>query len=383
MNLNYINNSFYAKSKNRVLILAIIYSFIFSILSCDSMDSNYKDFLKYGEIIYPGKADSAKVHPGNYRTKLSWLLLSDPTITKSKIFWNNYTDSMEVAIDRTKGIDTIDVIINNLEERIYTFVIYNFDSYGNMSIPSEISGPVYGDKFLNTLSNRSLKNFDYNDNEGLSLEWYNAEDTEISSILTYTDISEKTQTKNLAKSDTITFIPDYKLGEPLYCSTMHKPDSLAIDSFSVSKQRVELQAIVNVALNKPVTASNVLGNYVAENAVDGDKSTKNKRWITQTGVYTEHWLEIDLKESYSIHAFSLWRQVYQQFMPMWRFQVWIDDEWVTVIDESNAPATGTSPHHYYKEFEPVTTEKVRWYLPAYENNTVRMFEIEVFSNISY
>ena len=94
--------------------------------------------------------------------------------------------------------------------------------------------------------------------------------------------------------------------------------------------------------------------------------------------FNEHWIEIDLQDYYSIFAIKLFRQSNAQSMPMWRFQAWIDGGWVNVISHDN-----NSILIYYEEFEPVTTNKVRWYLPAYQNNTARLFEIEVYSIVEY
>src|SRR4051794_12345471 len=93
---------------------------IAGIISCRKQD-DYKKFLTGGEILYTGKAGSVQVHPGRNRVELYWLLLSDPTIVRSKVYWNNHTDSTEVAINRTAGIDTIRLLISNLAERTYDF----------------------------------------------------------------------------------------------------------------------------------------------------------------------------------------------------------------------------------------------------------------------
>lgn len=138
--------------------------------------------------------------------------------------------------------------------------------------------------------------------------------------------------------------------------------------------------IANVVFKKPVTESDFLPPYIGQNAVDGDKTTNEGRWVTMDGAFLnlEHWIEIDLEDFFTVGAYQLWRmpsggEVMRQFS----LQVWIDGAWATVASEDDNPAvTGVT---YYKEFEPVTTNKVRWYLPAYTNNRVRLFEIEVYS----
>ncbi|MCL2119960.1 MAG: alpha-N-acetylglucosaminidase C-terminal domain-containing protein [Planctomycetaceae bacterium] len=140
----------------------------------------------------------------------------------------------------------------------------------------------------------------------------------------------------------------------------------------------------NVAFKKPAKASSAYNEILtAENAVDGDLS-HGGRWVTKNNVFTEHWVEIDLQGSYTISSFRLARHSLPlpnpQQMPMWRFQIWVDGKWVTVVSEDNCPANKYPL--YYGKFDPVTTNKVRWYVPEYENNMVRLFELQVFRALS-
>src|SRR5690242_14583172 len=89
--------------------------------ACKKMDYTYKKFLKGGDIIYPGKADTIQIFPGHNRIRLSWLLTSDPSIVLCRVYWNNKTDSVSVPVNRSKGIDTVSVIIDSLAEGYYNF----------------------------------------------------------------------------------------------------------------------------------------------------------------------------------------------------------------------------------------------------------------------
>lgn len=135
----------------------------------------------------------------------------------------------------------------------------------------------------------------------------------------------------------------------------------------------------NVALHKPVNASSINSatGVEPEFAVDGDiRDTGNTRWVSDNS-NNEQWLEVDLEGSYTIHTLILYRQTNAtQQMQTWRFQVWnsTKSEWDTVVTEDNNPAK----YFYKKEFTPVTTTKVRWYLPAYTDNRTRLYEIEVY-----
>ena len=345
----------------------------------------YDDFKKYmpsGEIIYLQKADSVKIYPGKNRIQLEWVI-TDPKVTYNKVLYEQNGIEEETIVPKNNESDTIRVIIPDLEENPYRFKIISYDDFGHTSILVDVDGLAYGVMYEQTLLNRALKSFTVDEiNNKLLLEWYEpVDDTEIGIELVYTDINNVIQTKFFESSEVSVILLDFKLGEPLYISTKYKPVPYAIDVFSTELKKVELTKSVNVAYKKSVIQSGFANNdpqYAGVKAVDGITSSNNSRWISDMTHFNEHWVEINLQDYYSIFALKLFRQSNVQSMPMWRFQAWINNDWVTVVSHDN-----NSTLIYYEEFEPVTTNKVRWYIPPYQNNTVRLFEIEVYSNISY
>lgn len=118
------------------------------ILSCTKDDLAFKDFLKDGEIIYPGRVANIVTKPGNLRTALWWNPSPDPSVSKYVVYWNNNADSVVVTASSHNPTDTIKVIIPNLSEYTYTFTIYSYDAQGHKSIPIEarnvrVFGPLY------------------------------------------------------------------------------------------------------------------------------------------------------------------------------------------------------------------------------------------------
>ena len=83
-------------------------------MQCKEIDDSFKDFVVPGGIVYPQKVVNPMVNSGYQRIKISWLRGADPSVTKARIFWNNYNDSIEVIIPPVG--DTISVIINDLPE---------------------------------------------------------------------------------------------------------------------------------------------------------------------------------------------------------------------------------------------------------------------------
>src|SRR5699024_5034268 len=119
------------------------------IVSCRKMDSTYKEFLVPGGVTYPQKAKAPLIYAGKNRVKIVWYGGADPSVVKARIFWNNYADSIEVDI--APGEDTVSTIIDHLPERVYSFIIKTYDKKGHVSVPVEVIGKAYGDKYQSSL----------------------------------------------------------------------------------------------------------------------------------------------------------------------------------------------------------------------------------------
>ena len=212
--------------KNHIIVTGIV---ILGLFACKSQDSVYEEFLVPNGLIYPAAAQNVTARPGNQRIEISWTKSSDTRVTKARIFWNNYADSDEVAVNR--DLDTIRRTINNLEEGTYSFVIRMYDSDENASVPIEVFGRVYGKSYVGSLSNRWVKSAIYSAyNNSLTIDWYDANQNEVGISLTYTDIQNNSQTMMVASTATRTTISDFNGGSLLYI-TLYKPHPLSIDVF--------------------------------------------------------------------------------------------------------------------------------------------------------
>ena len=136
-----------------VMMAVTVSSFFFT--SCTKPDE-YKKYLASGPQVYPGNADSLQAVSGRYRVQLTWQLISDPTITKAVVFWNDRKDSLLVPIKRTDGVDTIKVIIDKLLEQTYTFEVFTYDKEGHRSVGNVVSGRALGTNFEAALNNWSV-----------------------------------------------------------------------------------------------------------------------------------------------------------------------------------------------------------------------------------
>jgi hypothetical protein len=221
---------YYTYGSIAVLVLTMLFA-------CSKMDDTYDDFIRDGEIVYTAKVDSAKAYPGNNRMGLSMLLISDPRITKVKVFWEaaGRADSAEKTVQRTVNVDTVWFSFPNLAEGTYTFDIYTYDNGGHRSVKTDVIGTVYGEKYINQLVNRAIKSGTY---DGVArtatIKWFGVGTDVIGQEIIYTDslgVVQKQFAKHESMADSLTLLPVYKKGNSFQFRTLYKPAPNAIDTF--------------------------------------------------------------------------------------------------------------------------------------------------------
>ena len=234
----------------RITPVALIGLLMCSIESCDQMTDNYQQYLKGGEIIYPAKADSIQAHPGKYRVELQFLLLSDPSVQSATVYWNNRQNFKTVSIQRTSGIDTVRVILDDLDEQTHTFEIYTFDSDGNQSVRTEAIGVVYGDRYRGKLFNRAIRSYDYSDEDGsLTIYWESADDGTVAEEFVYTDVNGQNRTISFSAEQEYVSLEDYNADLGFSWSTVFMPDPMAIDTFKTAFTHTRVVITKNITAN--------------------------------------------------------------------------------------------------------------------------------------
>lgn len=193
--------------------------------SCTKMD-DYKKFLVGGEIVYPGKVDSVLLHPGKNRIKLSLVLGSDPSVTKVKAYWQNRRDSVEMAVTRSNGIDTVNMMINNLAEGLYNFELFTYDNPGHRSVVKNTSGVVYGSTYEESLLDRPLSSAACG-----TIKWGAASAEMLGVQVNYTDNSSISHHLIVSNSQFETTLTNLRNAPSFDYRTMYIPDKLAIDTF--------------------------------------------------------------------------------------------------------------------------------------------------------
>lgn len=209
-----------------IILLAFLY--VFS--SCDDMNDLHDIYLEDGERIYLGKVDSAYVFPGQNRVKLRYWP-SDPRATKMVVYWAGRSDSLLVDINPEEVGDSSDVIIENLEEYDHFFEIITMnDQLKNRSIPYTLSGKVFGDKFGQTLTQRTIREVVLDSTSGIwSIDWLGKVEKGIGTDILYTDKTGE-EVKQYASMDEFTTVLQDSISDLQY-RTLFLPAADALDTF--------------------------------------------------------------------------------------------------------------------------------------------------------
>lgn len=287
------------KQNKNILILPFILLVGF-IISCSKMDSNYSGFIKDGPIKYTGRPDSLKVHSGNHRLKLSWIIFADPKINRALIYWNNRKDSVNVPIARTGGIDTVNVTLSNMNEGTYVFEIFTFDAEGNKSVKTEILGNVYGENYQKTILIRPVNVASVIGRDSARIDWGAVSFKEaISSELSYTDLLGGSHKLDVSSEIAATILTNVNATTSFTYRTKYLPSPLAIDSFYTGYKTVKIKGTpVEVAKTGwTITASSedVAGNRRAVNLIDGNLTNLYVSQIAANIKYP-HWVIVDMKQ---------------------------------------------------------------------------------------
>lgn len=185
----------------------------------------------------PEKVGNLTSHTGKTRIKLGWTLPGNADIQKCRVYWNAEKESKEAAV--TPGKNQMEVIISNLEEGMYDFTVYAYNSKGNVSDKMTVKGKVLGETYEEGLNNRGIKSSTFNETEGtVAISWNSAATDVIGTEIKYTNAANVAQTVTVTPFASVTNLTDFKKAGVFEYRTLYKPIG-AIDTFYTAYEPVE------------------------------------------------------------------------------------------------------------------------------------------------
>jgi hypothetical protein len=308
-----------------------------SISACKKQDSTYRKFVIPGGVNYAGKAINPYTENGHHRVRVSWLPSGDPNVVSARVYWNNYTDS--VSVDIPKSADTISVLIDDLPEKKYTFFVRTFNKKGERSIPVEVLGESYGEKYESGLLNRVVLSslmIPGTDNGLVNIQWGDADISNgaIATEVRYMQSSGSLKTVSLDVESSELIIRDFKSGSKYSYRTQYRPDSTSMDTFFTQFVEQDNQELYGELPKGAFKMVRLAGD--ASDPNDPNDWAMNKLWdgrvaspgaLAQSGS-TPRTFTIDLGYEVELTKFILWQspdRIYMSGNPR-DFEVWGSDD---------------------------------------------------------
>ena len=275
---------------------------------------SHREYIKNGEIVYLTKMDSVVLYPGKNRIQISGYLTSAYNVDKVLVYWNNRADSLVFDYSKAEDLDSLNLVIPNLEEKSYIFDIYTFNTLGNRSIKVPIAGTAYGDLYREKLIPRINNGFDFDGNQ-LKTLWLTADALERGTEIRYTTVTSGITTVFLSPDSSQIALPDRKYDTPLSFRSVYVPEKAAIDTFLTVWTTIPVTGeykisktgwqITGFSTQEPAESA---PNGLATAAID-DKL--NTYWHTQwSGAQPgyPHWFIVDMSKEVIISSIEVFRR---------------------------------------------------------------------------
>lgn len=216
-----------------LLVCLVIFTF-----SCENMNSMHEQYLKRGESLYIGAADSIRVYSGNQKIKFEWKIRADPRITQTVIYWNKRESNMIVPVKRTsEGEMWMEALLENVPEAEYVFEFVIQDDNGNLSKSIEVSGIVLGNLYVENLRNRGVKAIAKLETSDMQITWETVNITTLQySIVEYVNTDGQQITVTVPNNETSTLLPGLETGDNIEIYTVHLPEK-GLEAFQSLKRK--------------------------------------------------------------------------------------------------------------------------------------------------
>ena len=156
-----------------------------------------------------------------------------PNVRSIDVYWNDGLDSLIVPVELKTGYDSISIILENMEEKSYTFDVRTTDNFGHKSLYLTDFGTSYGEIYQSRLSDRRIKTVSLSDKGGI-VTWYFAPSDLVCSEIRYTKNDGSLSVTETSSIKDVTELPDIKPGSTIEYRSLFIPEVEAIDTFATA-----------------------------------------------------------------------------------------------------------------------------------------------------
>ncbi|MRY31340.1 hypothetical protein GKD83_15565, partial [Parabacteroides goldsteinii] len=129
----------------RIYSLLVFIACTLLITSCEDFMDVHKEYIEGGEIIYAPKPDSIAFIAGKERILFFCRTYNSPNVKSVNLYWNDGLDSLLIPVSFNSSYDSIEVVLDNMEEKSYTFTVQLVDNFDHRSLSVTDFGTSYGE----------------------------------------------------------------------------------------------------------------------------------------------------------------------------------------------------------------------------------------------
>jgi hypothetical protein len=305
--------------------ITIFLTFIFSIAllfnACEKMEDIHSQYLEDGDIIYAPKPLIIQTFAGQKRVGLKYYLMNAVNVNKCIVEWNDGEESQTIDIAPNVPVDSVEFMINNLEEKSYIFKIYTIDSNGNRSIKEQVTGSSYDAKYISGLTNRSIVSIVGGGTiDSVTIAWGTPAKGNTGTEISYNNVEGQPVSKMVMPDELLTVIKGWESEGTLTYKSFYIPEENAIDTFATELESTMLPAfiefegvkisnekweIVDFSTEEPGEGA---PNGLASAAIDGNLGTFwHTQWSGGSPGYP-HFITVDLIDIVKINRMDFFRR---------------------------------------------------------------------------
>lgn len=279
------------------------------VASCDKFTDIHKEYLDGGEIIYAVKPDSVVFIAGKERLMMRLWMENAQNIKEVILLWNSGQDSLIMPVQFKTGRDSIEVVLDGLVEKAYSFDIYTMDNFGHRSLTYTQFGASFGANYAASLQNRRIKNTSVTETEG-NIEWFSPAEGMIANELKFIN-RRGTDTTVRFPSTSFSVAIDAPGGTQFQYRSLYIPQPESIDTFATewgTDKLPDFYIIDRSDWEALAVSDETASDGGGKNALlDGNLGSY---WHSQWGpnIDPPHWAIIDMAAVKNIAYFSIYRR---------------------------------------------------------------------------
>ena len=163
----------------------IIFVFLIGLcaLSCVKTTDNHERYLLEGERLYTTRPYEIRSFVGRDRVKLIPYVRNAFSVSEFVVEWDDNSKAFPFQ-KSSEEIDSIELIVDGLQEKLHTFNVYTRDAQGNESIKVLALVSAFGEGYRSNLVPRRIQSMVHDGTNG-TINWTKADDFERGSQVKY------------------------------------------------------------------------------------------------------------------------------------------------------------------------------------------------------